>query len=234
MSHAIDSTPKTDEVRARANTAVSELEVYFSALIRDRRKNPGDDVVSALIQVAEAGGFTDEDELLANVMLLFQAGHETTAASLSLALLNLHRNPAELAKLKAEPGLISDAVEELLRFDSAGQGFSRNPQKDVVVGGQEIKPGTFILLLMGAANRDPAVFPDPDQLILDRRPRNTLTFGGGAHLCVAHLLARSEMKIGLSEILKRRPELRPETLEPPISSYLPGLIRGLTTLKVAG
>lgn len=234
MSGAIDSAPKTDETRRLANEAVAELGEYFSAMIADRRKNPGDDVVSSLVQVADEGGFADEDELLANVMLLFQAGHETTAASLTLALLNLHRNPDELAKLKASPEMIPMAVQELLRFDAASQAFSRSPLQDMVVGGKEIKVGEFIMVSMGAANRDPSVFADPDRLILDRKPNNMISFGGGAHMCVAHMLARAEMEIGLRAILKRRPELELVTTNPPASDYTHSLIRGLTKLEVAG
>ncbi|WP_337189176.1 cytochrome P450 [Phenylobacterium sp.] len=234
IAPVVESVPKDAEVKRRADRAIVQLQDYFRGLVESRRRNMGDDLLSAMIQAGDAGGFADEEELLANVLLMYFAGHETTTAALGLAVLALHRNPDQLALLKRSPEIMPTAVDELMRYDGTAQGFSRSSDCDVVVGGHTIPAGAFILLLIGAGNRDPDVFADPDRLDLMRAPRDTLSFGGGAHVCIGNMLARQELRIGLAALLERRPDLRLDTVDPPISDFKPSLTRALTTLKARG
>jgi hypothetical protein len=191
----------------------------------------GDDLLSAMIEASDAGAFRDERELLANVLLMYFAGHETTTAALGLSVLALHKNPDQLAQLRRSPNLTGAAVDELMRWDGTAQGFSRAANRDVVVGDRQIPAGTFILLLLGAGNRDPEVFPDPDRLDLARSPTNTLSFGGGAHVCIGNTLARQELRMGLSALIARKPDMQLVTTAPPGSDFKQSLTRALTTLK---
>jgi cytochrome P450 len=229
------SVPKTAEVLAIGNGAVTHLTEYFRALVNERRQSLGDDLLSSMILAAEAGGFIDDEELIANVMLIYFAGHDTTTASTSLSVLALHRNPQQLEKLKADPKLMQRAVDELIRYEPPGQGIGRIPVKDVTVGNKHIESGTVILCYLAAANRDPLVFDDPDKLILDRPPRKILSFAAGAHTCLGNLLARKELAIALSTLFARRPKMRLETTDPPVAWFKPFPVsRGLRTLKAYG
>jgi hypothetical protein len=227
----VESVQKDEAVKVRADAAITQVEAYFRDLIAVRRRNMGDDLLSAMIEASDAGGFRDELELLANVLLMYFAGHETTTAALGLSVLALHKNPEQLAHLKRSPDLMPVAIEELVRWDGTAQGFSRAANRDVVVGGRHIPAGTFILLLLGAGNRDPEVFSDPDRLDLTRAPKNTLSFGGGAHFCIGNLIARQELRVGLSALLARRPDMQLVTTDPPASDFKQSLTRALTTLR---
>lgn len=227
----IESVQKPPEVKAKADAAMVRLKDYFRDLTNERRKNLGEDLLSAMIQDFDAGKFLDETELLANTILMYIGGHETTTDSMSLAVLSLFRNPDELQRLRADPSIMRTAVEELIRYDGTAQGFSRAPVRDVQVGDKIVPAGTFILMLIGAANRDPSVFPDPDRLDLTRGAVKAVGFGGGAHVCVANMLARLELNTGLTELLKRKPNLSLETTSPPLEDFKPSLTRGLLRLQ---
>lgn len=227
----VESVQKTPEVKARADAAIIRLRDYFGDLVKQRRRHPGDDVVSVMVEDLDAGRFADEDELLANIVLMYLAGHETTTDSFALATLSLFRNPDQLALLREDPSLMRNGIEELIRYDGTAQGFSRSPVEDVMVGDKLVRAGQFILLLIGAANRDPAVFEDPDKLDLRRSTMKMVGFGGGAHACIGNMLARLELSTGLGELLRRKPNMVIENLDPPIEDFKPSLTRGLRRLQ---
>lgn len=226
----IDPVEKTAEVKRSANDAIVRLRAKFEDVVKERRAKPGDDLLTALIADLDEGRFRDPDEMLANVLLMYIAGHETTTDSLSLGLLTLFRHRDQLEKFKSTPSIMRTAVEELLRYDGTAQGFGRIPYEDVMIGDTSVKAGQPVLLLLAAANRDPAVFPDPDRLDLERKSTRSVTFGGGAHVCLGNMLARLEMQVGLEQLFKRKPNLELETIDPPIEDFKAGLVRGLRRL----
>ncbi len=172
--------------------------------------SPGDDLTTQLVQAEEDGSKLSNEELTANIILLFGAGHETTVNLIGNGLLALHRNPDQLALLKANPGLITNAIEEFLRYDSSVQMAGRVALEDIDdLGGKKIPKGESVLCLLGSANRDPAVYPDrPDQLDITRPNVRPLSFGGGIHFCLGAQLARIEAEIAISTLLRRLPDLR--------------------------
>ena len=172
--------------------------------------NPGDDLTTQLVQAEEDGSKLTNEELTANIVLLFGAGHETTVNLIGNGLLALHRNPDQLALLKANPSLITNAIEEFLRYNSSVQMTGRVALEDIDdLGGKQIPKGESVLCLLGSANRDPAVYPDrPDRLDITRPNVKPLSFGGGIHFCLGAQLARIEAEIAISTLLRRLPELR--------------------------
>jgi cytochrome P450 len=205
----LDPVPMSREELDQANQAILAQQAYFSGLFAYRRKNPGDDLTSALLAAREGGDALTDDEALANIILLFAAGHETTTNLIGNGLLALHRNPAELAKLRENPALIPNAVEELLRYDSPVQLTGRMALEDNEIHGQKIAKGEQIITLLGAANRDPAAYPgDPEVLDVGRPGVRAISFGGGIHHCLGAQLARIEAEIAFSVLLDRLPALR--------------------------
>ncbi len=199
----------TPEQEARGNAAVVEFVVYLKGLIADRRKNPGDpaiDVLTRLIQGESDGERLTEPELLQNCIFILNAGHETTTNLIGNGLYSLLEWPEERARLLAQPDLIETAVEEFLRFESSNQLGNRRVVVETEIGGVKMEPGALITLCIGAANRDPAQFPDPHRLDLSRQPNKHLAFAGGPHLCAGLSLARLEGKIAIGRILKRFPD----------------------------
>jgi cytochrome P450 len=138
---------------------------------------------------------------------LFGAGHETTVNLIGNGLLALHRNPDQLQLLRRDPSLTPNAIEELLRYDSSVQGTGRTALEDVEVGGTAIRKGEAVFCLLGAANRDPAVYPEPDRLDITRENVRPLSFGGGIHFCLGAQLARIEAEIAIATLLRRLPNL---------------------------
>jgi cytochrome P450 len=183
-----------------------------------------------MVHAADEDDLLTEDELVANAILMYIAGHETTAGATGLAVLALHRNPDQLDLLQAEPALLPGAVEELLRYDAAGQATARITTEPVSFGGVEIPAGTGIVGYIGAANRDPEAYPDPDRLDLRRPVEQLVSFGGGAHYCIGHALARQELEVALATLLRRCPKLTLETLDPPFRPT--ALMRGVASLPV--
>jgi len=205
---ATDLAPTIDPVLmpdalARAVRAVTEFAEYFRPLVEDRRREPGNDLLSALIAAEEAGDRLSEEELFANAILLIGAGHETTTNLIGNGLLALLRNPPELERLKRSPELIEGAVEELLRYDSPVQMSGRKAKEDLKVGNEKIAAGERVLVLIGAANRDPDRFADPDRVDVARSDNEHLTFGGGVHYCLGASLARAEGQIAIGTLLRR-------------------------------
>jgi cytochrome P450 len=198
------SRAEIDEANA-GNLAQAE---YFRALFELRRRQPGNDLTSELVQAEEQGNKLTNEELTANIILLFGAGHETTVNLIGNGLLALHRNPGQLQLLKEKPELMPNAIEELLRYDSSVQLTGRTTLEDVEVGGVAVAKGEGVLCLLGAANRDPAAYPDPDRLDITRPNIRPLSFGGGIHFCLGAQLARIEGEVAIATLLRRLPKLR--------------------------
>ncbi len=227
----IDPVPMTREELdidiANANTLATNT--YFEALFDRRRAEPKDDLLTKLVQAEEAGDRLTLDELTANVGLLFAAGHETTANLIGNGLLALHRNPAQWAMLQADPSLIPNAMEELLRYDSSVQMTGRSTIEDVEIAGVAIPAGHSVVTFLGAANRDPAVYENPDALDIIRRDIRPLSFGGGIHHCLGAQLTRIEAQEAFAGLLRRLPGLElPEKDTPKWRRSF--TLRGLTTL----
>ena len=206
----LDPVPLTPAEIQQGNTANAMAAMYFQQLFELRRKTPGDDLITQLLQAEEDGSKLSNEELTANIILLFGAGHETTVNLIGNGLLALHRNLDQLALLKANPQLITNAIEEFLRYDSSVQLTGRVALEDIDdLGGKKIPKGESVLCLLGSANHDPAVYPDrPDRLDITRPNVKPLSFGGGIHFCLGAQLARIEAEIAISTLLRRLPDLR--------------------------
>ena len=230
---AIDPTPMTKAELDQVNANILGGRAYFAKLFELRRKEPGDDLTSALLQVQdEKDGRLSEDELFANISLLFAAGHETTTNLIGNGLLALHRNRDQWEKLVADPSLASGAVEELLRYDSSVQLTSRKASVDVEIGGQQIKRGDEVICLLGAGNRDPEAYENAEKLDITRKNVRPLSFGGGIHFCLGAQLARLEAEVALTTLLRRIPNLRIDDVENP--KWRPTFVlRGLKELPAS-
>lgn len=213
---------------ARREKARDEFIGYFQALADRRRADGGGtDLLSALVAGSDQGDVLTEAELLATCILLLVAGHETTVSLIGNGTLALLRDPGQLAWFRAHPDAAASAVEELLRYDPPVQLTARSALDDVELAGRLIERGQMILMLVGAANRDPDVFPDPDRLDLTRKPERHLAFGLGIHYCLGAPLARLEGQIALTKLFQREVSQAGEV------SYRDNLIlRGLATLPV--
>ena len=230
----LDPVPLTPAEIEQGNAGNLTAQLYFQQLFELRRKNPGDDLTTQLVQAEEDGSKLSNEELTANIILLFGAGHETTVNLIGNGLLALHRNPDQLALLKANPELITNAVEEFLRYDSSVQMSGRVALEDIDdLGGKRIPKGESVLCLLGSANRDPAVYPDrPDRLDITRPKIRPLSFGGGIHLCLGAQLARIEAEVAIATLLRRLPELRIDNPENP--EWRPTFVlRGLKSLPAS-
>jgi len=193
----------------RGNRAVREFLDYLERLVAERTAHPGDperDVLTRLIRGEVDGERLTHEELLHQCIFLLNAGHETTTNLIANALHALTAWPGEKARLIAQPELIHSAVEEFLRFESSNQLGNRITTRECVVGGVTMTAGTPITLCIGAANRDPAQFPDPDRLDLARSPNRHLAFGSGPHQCVGMHLARLEARVAIARFLARFPD----------------------------
>jgi hypothetical protein len=184
------------------------LRQYLRRLIRERRGQPRDDLLGALIAAEEKGDTLTEEELWANAILFLFAGHETTTGLIGNGLLALLRHPDQLDLLRREPALMESAVEELLRFDSPVHRIGRRAKGDLSLSGFPIPAGQTVILALAAANRDPAQFPDPDRLDVRRAENRHLAFGHGIHFCLGAALARLEGQIAIGSIIRRYPDLR--------------------------
>lgn len=221
--------PGTDIAR-RANESRQALSRYFRELIAERRHDPRGDLLSALITAEEAGDKLSENELLATCILLLVAGHETTVNLLGNGTLALLRHPGELRLLRENPALIGSAVEELLRYDGPVQRTARVPTAATTIDGHKIEAGDMVMPFIGAADRDPAHFHDPDRLDLRRTDNRHVAFGLGIHFCLGAPLARLEGQIAINTMLRRFPKLALATDRPEYRQSL--TLRGLMALPV--
>lgn len=232
LAAGLDPAPlRSPEVTAAANRAVDELGTYLRRLISVRRSDPGPDLLSSLIAAEEAGDRLTEDELVSTGLLLLTAGHETTANLLGNGLHALLTDRPQWARLVAEPGLERSAVEELLRLHGPVHMAQRVALEPMRLGDHDVAEGAMLVLLLAAANRDPAVFPAPDQMILDRQPNPHLAFSAGAHYCLGAALARLEAQQALRSLADRLPGMRLVSGRP---EHRPSFtLHGLRRLEVA-
>ena len=186
-----------------ANEAVVAMMEYLRAQASLRRSSLGDDVISELLRAEEDGDKLTEEELISQLVLMFVAGHETTANLIGNGMLALCRNPAELARLRADASLMPSAVEEMLRYDGPANTNGRVAHVDLEVGGVTLPAGSVMLCMLGSANRDPEVFEQPDRFDVGRSPNPHVTFGGGIHHCIGSHLARLEAQVAFSKLLER-------------------------------
>lgn len=203
-----DPSAIAPEVYERIAQAAQALTSYFRDIVTQRRAKPQHDLLTMLEQAEEQGHRLSEEELFATANILMVAGHETTTNLIGNGLLALLRHPDQLQKLRADPGLAAQAVDELLRYDSPVQFVYRLAREDMEIAGRQIRKGQLVHLVLGAANRDPAHFPDPDRLDISRPGHKHLAFGQGIHYCLGAPLARLEGEIALTTLLHRWPGLR--------------------------
>ncbi len=219
------------EVLRKSVEGMRALQEYFRDIIARRRAEPRDDLISGLIKAQEEGDRLSDQELLANCVLLLNAGHETTTNLIGNGTYALLRHPDQLKRLRDDPSLITTAVEELLRFDSPVQFTSRILTADLELGGKTLHAGQVVLLLLAAANRDPEQFPDPDRLDIGRQNNKHIAFGLGPHFCLGAPLARLEGRLVFEALLQRAPNLR---LNGPPPRYRQNFnLRGLESLHIS-
>jgi cytochrome P450 len=227
-----DNTPPGTPIPDYIRQSFAQLRAYFVAEIEKRRRSPGEDLVSVLVAQEEADALT-EQELIAFVVLLLLAGNETTTNLIGNGMLALGRHPAQMERLRRDPSLMPRAIEEMLRYDCPVQSTVRHPKVDVEVGGVTIAAKTFTFIIVAAANRDPAHFPNPETFDITRDPNDHLAFGEGIHYCIGAPLARMEGAIAIASVLERFPHLR--LADPGASLSYKGsyFLRGLASLKMS-
>jgi cytochrome P450 len=215
----------------RAESSMREFRAYLRGLIRERRAAPGADLISQLLMVTDEAAALSDDEIVATAVVMLFAGHETTANLIGNGMLALFRNPVALERFRDDPDHAAAAIEELLRYDSPVHRTRRVAKHDVELGGQLIRAGQPISNLLGAGNRDPRHFAEPDTLDLDRVDSAHLSFGHGIHYCVGAALSRLEAPIAFNELLRRFPRIAPASDDPP--RWKPNLaFHGLEALPV--
>jgi cytochrome P450 len=230
----LDPVPLSRAEIDEANAGHENSLAYFQRLFELRRREPGDDLTTQLVQAEEDGSKLTNEELCANIILLFGAGHETTVNLIGNGLLALHRNPDQLELLKNHPELLPNAIEEFLRYDSSVQITGRVALEDMgEIGGKDIKKGDAVMCLLGSANRDPEAYPDnPDKLDITRRNIRVHSFGGGIHFCLGAQLARIEAEIAIATLLRRLPNLKIDDVVNP--EWRPTFVlRGLKALPAS-
>ncbi len=215
---------------SRVLRSLEEMCVYFRDAVREHQQQPRDDLISALLTAEVEGDSLSEDEVVANSIMLMTGGQETTTSLIGNGLLTLLRHPDQLEQLRADHTLIPTAIEELLRYESPIQYTSRLAPEDVQMGGKTIRQRQAVIAVIGAANRDPERFPDPDRLDIGRQENRHLAFAWAAHFCFGAPLARLEGQVAFEAILSRMPQL---SLEPGPVRWRENLgFRGLKTLPV--
>ncbi|MGO9978592.1 MAG: cytochrome P450 [Candidatus Sulfotelmatobacter sp.] len=218
-----------EEARA-AQDALVELTEFFRKTVAERRRNKGSDLISLLIDIEEEGEVLTEEELYAQCIALLFAGHETTRNLIGNGMYTLLQHPQETAELRERPEMIRSTVEELLRYESPVQFTARVLKEDIEVCGQQIRKGWTVLCMLGAANRDPKQFKEPNQLDLKRLNNQHLAFSAGLHFCIGAQLARLEGQIALLNLVQRFPEMKLTGPRPEWASTFG--FRGLKSLPV--
>ncbi len=220
----------TDLALRQRDEAVMQFAGYFFELLAERRRSPGDDLLSRLVAVEDGGSVLNEGELLSTCILLLVAGHETTVNLIAGGIVALLGHPDQLRRFRDEPEVQRSGVEEMLRFVSPVQLTGRSLIEDLEVGGVTLRAGDFAMLLIGSANRDADPFPDPDRFDVGRSPNNHLGFGFGIHHCLGAPLARLETQVALPTLVARAPDL---ALAGEVT-YKPNVVlRGMESLPVA-
>jgi cytochrome P450 len=220
-----------EERRDAGVPAIEKLLGYLRDVIAERRREPRDDLISAMIQAQEERDALSDEELLATCNLILLAGHETTTNLIGNGTLALLREPEQLERLRADPSLLPGAIEELLRFDGPVQATLRVALEDVAIDEHVIEKGSMVLVNIGAANHDPEVFENPDELDIARDPNPHLSFGFGTHFCMGAPLARLEAEAAFAALIARFPKL---SLVSDTPEYRPNpILRGLSRLDLA-
>jgi cytochrome P450 len=197
------------EAMAQEQRAILDAQqFYFMPLIEERRRNPGEDMISAMTRAEVNGARLTDLEILATCNMMATAGGGTSRSAIAMSLWWLRRFPEELAKLKANPELIDLAAEEFLRYDAPTQRGIRTARENFEIGGKRICKGQILHIMIGAANRDPAQFNDPDRIDITRDPNRHVTLGHGVHYCLGAALARLELRIAVASFLERFPDYR--------------------------
>lgn len=230
-SHALENPADAGLGVERIEAIIDRLYGYLRGLIAERRATPRDDFISALLAVEEGGDRLDEDELVNACFVLLGSGYESTMNLIGNAVLTLLRHPDPLARLRAEPTLLRPAIEEVLRYEGPSLQVIRSVAEPFEIAGGQLREGELVYLLLGAANRDPARFPDPDRFDIARADNRHVSFGVGIHFCLGAGLARLEGEVAVAALLRRFPGLRlaTGTLEWRTNPAL----RGLTRLPLA-
>jgi cytochrome P450 len=227
----LSDSPSTVEGFDRVELAVEQFEDYLADLIRTRRAEPADDIISALVTAQERGDHLTDHELLSTCFMLITAGDVTTTNLIGNATLALLRHPDQLRRLQQDPTLTSSAVDELVRYDTPSQAVIRVVAETTEIGGQTLNDGDLVYLMLAATNRDPDRFPHPDQLDLHRTDNRHLSFGNGPHFCLGAPLARLEAEVAIGALVRRLPALR---LDTDTMQWQPNpMQRGLACLPVA-
>jgi len=227
----LDPTPLTPEEIEQTNKYHLELAAYFRGLVNERRKSPREDLLTVMAEANEDGDRLTDDELIANVILMFVAGHETVSNQIGNGLFALLSTPGQLEALRADPSLIKGAVEEMLRFDTSVQMTARAALEDVELNGKKIAKGEGVIVVLGSANRDAGEFSDPDHFDVTRQGAHPTSFGGGIHHCLGAQLARVELQIAFETLLRRLPNMRFLSLDGPRFKQTYTL-RGLVDLPI--
>lgn len=218
----------------RALKPMNQFADYVEKLAAEKRRNPGDDLISQLVQIEESGDRLNEEELLSMIILLIFAGHETTSNLISLGMLALFDHPDQLARLKADPGLIPLAVEEMLRYTGPViAGAPRFAREDVEIAGHRIRKGELVLVGLASANRDSDGFPDAETMDTSRKVNKHIAFGQGIHYCLGAPLARMEGEIAFSTLLERMPDIRLKIPREEVPLRGGMSLRGLLSLPVS-
>ncbi len=212
--------------------ALAAERAYFKARHEELRRHPGNDLMSMLIQAQEKDALSF-DEVAGFFNLLLLAGNETTTNLIGNGLNALLRHPEQAEALRDDPALMPGAIEEMLRWDCPVQATGRNTAVDCELGGTRMRRGTMVVVLNGAANRDPAAFPDPDRFDIRRDPNDHLAFGEGIHFCLGAALARLEGSIAVGSVLARFPRIRPAAGEDAPTYKKSFHIRGLQRLPLS-
>ncbi len=219
------------EVWPRLAGVFADVKTYLKNLIAERRKHPGEDLLTKMALAEENGDILDDDEIVIATNFLLFAGHETTANLIAVGLYSLLKNPAQMEQLRADPSKVPMAVEELLRYVSPVHTLARRTMQEIEIHGVTIPQYSSIYLLVGAANRDAEKFPDPERLDINRSPTRTLGFGYGIHYCLGAALARMESQVVFETLFKRLPAIW-MAIETP--EFRPNYsLRGLLNLPVA-
>ncbi|RSN35599.1 cytochrome P450 [Amycolatopsis sp. WAC 01416] len=233
--HNVDPEASLDELGESAVNNVApllrELNLHLLEFVRDRRKNPGDDLTSKLLAVEVDGARLDDEETVGFLGLLLLAGHVTATSTVGNTVLALHENPEVWGQLRADPGLIPAAIEESMRYRPPFPRLGRQVTKDTEIGGQKIPADAFVLAWLTTANRDERVFADPDRFDIHRDPNPHLTFGKGMHFCLGAPLARLEVKIAMRILMERYSDIRVRD-DVPVNLRNPWAMIGVNRLPI--
>lgn len=230
FAKVLESTDQSPEFAKQALRATEDISDYFRRLIAERKTAPQEDMISELVAAQEQADALTDQELIATCVLLLVAGHETTVNLIGNSVLALLNHPDQYAQLLEHPELTASAVEEVLRFESPVQMTGRLASADYEIGGQVIRQGDFVNVMLGAANRDPSQFEQPNRFDIGRSPNRHLAFASGPHFCLGAPLARIEGEIALAVLLERFPQMR---LADDKLNWRPNILfRGLSSMSL--